>query len=222
MKYWTVAVLIIFNAELPGQSSLTIEQIMQGPDFVGYLPDQAFWSNDSRSIYFQWNQDSLADDEMYHFTLGASAAERLSVEGVKALESPNGIYSKDGLTKLYGKNGDLFLKSASQVRQITNTIQREVPRGFSADEKLVVFEMEDNLFTWSIENGTIEQLTQFKKGDEKKEEKLDEQDSWLKRDQETALTNNRHNVNIFLILKEIILLAYVFIMLKGKNLNVTI
>lgn len=108
MKYLILGLLILFFSELPGQSDLIIEEIMKGPDFVGQLPDRPFWSSDSRTIYFQWNQDSLPDEEIYSYLPGDSEAVRLPVEAVKSLESSTGYYTKDGSTKLYQKNGDLF------------------------------------------------------------------------------------------------------------------
>ena len=39
------------------QSNLTIDQIMQGEGFVGYLPTSIRWTEDSQNITFLWNPD---------------------------------------------------------------------------------------------------------------------------------------------------------------------
>src|SRR5260370_39611805 len=38
--------------------SLTIDNIMRGPNLVGYEPAQIRWSGDNSKIYFQWKKAS--------------------------------------------------------------------------------------------------------------------------------------------------------------------
>jgi dipeptidyl aminopeptidase/acylaminoacyl peptidase len=166
------------------QSVLQIDQIMQGADFVGHLPSAPFWSEDSKHIYFRWNQDTLPDNEYFKYSLGTQPV-RMSLEEIKNIPAPAGIYNPDFTKKVYDKNGDLFLLDlgTGSNLQITNTVTSENGAHFSADEKKVIYRSEDNFYSWSVQDGGITQLTQFKQGKEKKEEEQKGHKNWLERDQ---------------------------------------
>ncbi len=169
---------------LIGQALLSIEQIMQGPDFVGHLPSQPKWSLDGKSIYFRWNPDNLPMADWYKYDLKAGSYHKVSVEEERRMpESP--IYSRDRKKVIYQKNGDIFLvdMESSQLTQITNTVERESRPQFSGDEQFVLFQRENNLYQWEMKSGALKQLTDFRKGHERKDPELSAQAAWLKRDQ---------------------------------------
>lgn len=164
-------------------AQLSIEKIMQGPAFIGKLPESPYWSSDNSAIYFDWDQDSFPGTEAYQFRIGATQPARLTKEEIKVLPVQRGIHSEDYKYRLYQKDGDLFLEAGSETKQLTNTLQRERPVGFSDGSKFVIYEVSNNLFSWSLEDGTTSQLTQFIKGHSRKDEKLSSQEVWLERDQ---------------------------------------
>jgi hypothetical protein len=54
--------LLFFVLELPGFFPVPISrsryrEIMEGEDFVGYLPEDIRWSEDSKTVYFTWNPE---------------------------------------------------------------------------------------------------------------------------------------------------------------------
>jgi len=61
MKHTLLVFALMISMKSVGQiqnlSDLSIDQIMQGEDFVGYLPTSVNWSDDSQTIYFSWNPD---------------------------------------------------------------------------------------------------------------------------------------------------------------------
>ncbi len=66
IKPLLVLLLILFSisgfsqVQQTGKSVLTIEKIMQNPDqWMGTLPENVFWSEDSKTVYFNWKQASL-------------------------------------------------------------------------------------------------------------------------------------------------------------------
>ncbi len=185
MKFLAPILLLLIVQLTPAQSTLALEDIMKGADFVGHLPEGVYWSTDSKTIYFEWNRDSLPGTENYQYVLGSETPRLLSDQEIMNQVPASGIYSKDRKKRLFHKNGDLFLQElpGGSVKQITNTLQHEIARGFSGDESKIVFQMNDNLYTWSLADGVIEQLTQCKKGSEKPDDELNDKKLWLKRDQ---------------------------------------
>lgn len=170
-------------SQTPNQSVLSVDQIMQGEDFVGSLPTQVNWSDNSQSIYFSWNPNQDTLRSTYKVNVASKRIEKLSNEELIS-KTNSGDYTKDYLWKVYEKNGDLFLENNTtfKAKQITQTLTREANPKFSGNEKDIVFQLNNNLFKWNIENGNTTQLTDFRKG-KKKEGKLKNQDQWLKKDQ---------------------------------------
>ncbi|HVY76021.1 MAG TPA: hypothetical protein VG890_14400, partial [Puia sp.] len=41
---------------------LTVEKIMRDPKWIGASPSRVFWSNDSHTVYFNWNPDDSPSD----------------------------------------------------------------------------------------------------------------------------------------------------------------
>lgn len=169
------------SGQINNTSDLTIRQIMQGEDFVGYLPTDIRWSEDSRSVYFSWNPEKDTLRATYRADIPDLEISRPSPAEEKH-QDQEGVYSKDFTLKVYERYGDIFLMDlvTMKVRQITATVTREARPRFSGDGTSVIFELNNNLFSWNIKEGSTIQLTDFRKGSEPKEA---EDQSWLEMDQ---------------------------------------
>lgn len=171
-------------AQSNNQSKLTIDQIMQGEDFVGYSPTRINWSDDSQYINFSWNPDNDTLRSSYKVNIKSKDISKRSFSELKDSQN-SGVFSNDYKWKVYSKNGDLFLVNMSNqtVKQITKTEIRESNPRFSRDETSIVYQNNNNIFQWHISSGITKQLTNFKSGSEKPEPKTNAQDQWLKDDQ---------------------------------------
>jgi len=188
MKPFAILLFVLASsfsiAQVQNQSQLSIDQIMKGDDFVGYLPTSIEWADNSQDIYFNWNPDKDTIPSTYSVDIYSKVIKKLSYEALKQ-KSNNGDYSKDFKWKVYEKGGDLFLMDNSTLssQRITNTLTRESNPQFSGDQKSIIFQQDNNFFVWDIKTGSTTQLTDFKTGKEKKEPKLSSQDQWLEDDQ---------------------------------------
>lgn len=170
---------------VPNQSSLTIEQIMQGDDFVGYLPENILWSPDSKTVYFSWNPDRDTLRNSYKVAVNTNKPEKVSVQEQRMMPSLRGRFNKNRTHYLYSSNGDIFLYdlSANKTLQITNTLDTEANPKFSGDENSIIFTQGNNLFAWNRKDGTLRQLTNFQSGSERREAVKAAHDQWLINDQ---------------------------------------
>jgi len=112
-------------AQTSNTSQLSIGEIMKGDDFVGYLPENIQWSDDSKDILFSWNPDNDTIRSMYKTPITSGAPRKLSFEELKHMPS-GGDFTKDYTLKVFEDNGDLFLEDTKtfKVTQITNTLDR--------------------------------------------------------------------------------------------------
>ncbi|MEL6925538.1 MAG: DPP IV N-terminal domain-containing protein, partial [Bacteroidota bacterium] len=183
----SVCTLSFLNAQqkVPNESTLTVEQIMQGEKFVGYLPERIHWSDDSKHIYFSWNPDGDTLRSIYRVGTSGGTPVKLDTEALRNKPSRFGSYNKARTKKLYNKSGDIYMLDINKGTsvQISNTIESESNPQFSGDEQWVIFRKGNNLFAWHTETGSIRQLSNFVSGSEKKELTQKENEAWLERDQ---------------------------------------
>nr|WP_321234713.1 prolyl oligopeptidase family serine peptidase [uncultured Psychroserpens sp.] len=171
-------------SQVKNESKLSIDQIMQGEDFIGYLPTNVSWDNDSKHIHFSWNPDNDTIRSAYHVNINSKQIKKTAFSALKARDN-NGDFSKDYKLKVYQKSGDLFLLNLANntTKRLTNTNAFESNPEFSGDEKSILYQLNNNLYQWQIADGTLKQLTYFKSGNEKPESKPNAQDQWLTDDQ---------------------------------------
>lgn len=148
------------QAGIPNTSRLSISQIMQGPKFVGESPSRVFWSNDSQTVYFNWNPEQDTLSSLYQISLDNRKPQKVSLAEEAQLMT-GGAYNSDRSQKVLSENGDLFLldMKTQQRTQLTNTIVRESNPRFTADDQGLLYVSENNLFHWNLSSGQLQQLT---------------------------------------------------------------
>lgn len=185
-----ILILLFIPAITWGQalSELTVEKIMRDPKWIGVSPTNAFWSEDGKQVYFQWNPEKNPGDSLYSISLVNATPAKVGAPVRRQLPS-FGQYNKARSKKVFEKNGDIFLfdVTAGRATQVTNSVDRESNPSFSFDERKILFIANGNLFSWEINSGVFAQITDFKKGSRKPEPKLSEQEKWFKADNLTYL-----------------------------------
>ncbi len=175
------------NAQVENLSSLSIEQIMQGNEFVGHLPEDIRWAADGKTIYFRWNPDMDTLSSYYKVALDAPQATKLSPEELRDLPDDELEYNDTESHLLYLKDGDIYLEDVENKRRqmVTNTVEDESDAFFTTDDR-IIFRQKKNLYSWQMETGELRQLTNFKKGGKSSSEgKGPKPDQWLRNDQMT-------------------------------------
>ncbi|UKJ08106.1 prolyl oligopeptidase family serine peptidase [Solitalea lacus] len=164
--------------------SLSVEKIMRDPKWIGVSPSAVFWSDDSQSVYFNWNPDKTKSDSLYVVEVSNRKINKVATP-VRMGLARNGAYNKDRSLKVVEKYGDIYLydlKNGS-FRQLTNTVEQEFLPVFSGNGDQVIFRRADNLFSLSLNSGSLTQLTNFLKGTKIRDAHVNDQDKWLKEDQ---------------------------------------
>lgn len=188
LKYLFCFTLLILSWLTYGQaaqneSDLKIENIMKGERFIGYSPSNIFWGEDNETIYFRWNPNMDTLKSLYKVPFSGGQPQRVSPEELKNLVK-GGAYNDDRSKKVFIRQGDVILVDIASGQQlaITSTITKESNPVFSGDKNHVIYESDNNLFSWNMSQGTTRQLTDFRKG-KKKEKKNEGHKEWLENDQ---------------------------------------
>lgn len=164
-------IALLFAVSIPvmsfGQSSLTIEKIMQDPKWIGTSPSNPFWSVASDTLFFSWNPENNLSDSLYFITLNNLQPQKVAATQKSAVLSAQNVqYNAQRTAIVFSKNGDIFYKSIKPAKsiQITNTVDFESNPRFSFNGMAVVYQREQNLYSWNIATGQITQLTNVLKG----------------------------------------------------------
>ncbi|HAQ21661.1 MAG TPA: S9 family peptidase [Prolixibacteraceae bacterium] len=168
------------------KSVLTIEKIMQDQDkWMGTLPENVQWSEDSKTIYFNWNPEKDTLSSIHSYSLSSKNTLKVSMEEKRKLQSSDGEYKLDYSAKVFIRNGNIFfldLKKGTE-KQLTDWLGRASQVNFTADQQNISFVFNQNLFLLKPESGMIKQLTNFVAGEKKKDKKGSEQTDWLEKQQ---------------------------------------
>lgn len=182
----TFFLLVIFGlSNLQAQQTLTLEQIMQGPDFVGHLPTNVKWMPNGKQIYFNWNPEKALLPQGYVYNLADKSLRPANKQELLTAQEQGVVFSSDKRYRAYLRAGDVFLEQIANGKtiQVTNTVVAESNLSFAMESSVLVYQQQQNLFAWNIEDGSTKQLTNFIAGEEKKEKEKNSAQTWLERDQ---------------------------------------
>ncbi len=163
---------------------LTLEKIMADPKWIGSSPRSVRWSADSRTVYFEWNPEQGPADSLYCVPRSGGRPVKASAGVQRELPFRYGDESPDGRLKVYEKDGDIAILDIPSMksRKVTETAEAETSPRFVQDGKKISFIKEGNLYLWSIEDGAIRQVTDFRQGEAPSEEsRATAQEQWLAR-----------------------------------------
>lgn len=146
---------------------LSIDLIMQGPQFYGYVPQDLRWSGDGQRLYFRWKQSVDRYDEPFGTWVlprDTGAPRRLSDEEALLAPPVDGDTTRDRGRTVFARDGDLFLYdwNSDRATQLTKTSDAESGPHFTQDETRVAFTRGGNLYVMPLGGGPIEQLTEIR------------------------------------------------------------
>lgn len=165
-------------------SDLSVEKVMQDPNWIGNFPGSVRWGIHGENIYFNYNPEKNDSDSLYRIQIdNPEKILKVSVEDQREIIPGRGDFNTSRSKKIFTENGDLFLyemKSREQKQLLDLPFSIDDPQ-FLNDDKRIVFKAENNAFIYDLVNGSIQQLTHIKSGSkaEKSDKKVSEKNEWL-------------------------------------------
>lgn len=145
---------------------------MKGNDFIGNLPENERWSLDGSTIYFDWNPTKEWGNSTYYWKKGMKAPQKASKEEAKF--SKHRMLHKDGTEIYYFVDKGQLYSYSIKDKKSKKLFQHSVPVSnlqIGKEEGVVFFKQSDNLFKFDTRHGTLVQLTNFKKGNQRKNQR---------------------------------------------------
>lgn len=178
MKHLSLLLLILsfqsYSQHVENLSTLKLEEIMAGNEFIGHQPENVRWSLDGQTILFDWNRYNLPGNSTYSYSLKNKTIDSITPEFYttgnefrNSITNPSDsypieIYVWQGNLYRYDrstKKTETILKSASYIRNV----QRD------ADGSCAFFQDGLGFYVYCIEERSIKQLAVFEKGEPSKE-----------------------------------------------------
>jgi len=167
------------------QSSLSVEKIMKDPKWMGTFPSNAKWSENGKSLYFNYNLARDPADSLYKIDLNnPSLISKVTFKEINSFIPSSAVANQENTKKVYAKNNELYLydiKSEKIDKLLTFSESIRQPT-FLANQKRIGFVAGLNYFIYDLNNHSVEQITAIKSGKkpENTPEKLSAKDQWVK------------------------------------------
>ncbi len=152
---------------MAGAQQLTVEKIMRDPKWIGTSPSNVFWSPDSKKIYFSWNPDGKIADSTYVINVGSTTPAKASLQEIQLVQAENNAeFNRARTKKLYTLRGDIYLVdlTTNKTTRLTQTQETESAPRFILNDEWVVYNRNQNLYSWHTKTGVTTQLTNITRG----------------------------------------------------------
>jgi hypothetical protein len=163
-----LVLVALFTPQAEGQakSQLNLADIMKGNEWVGNLPEQIQWYNQSEIAYFSWNPENRPTADLYSYNLRSRQLAKVENEARESLLPSQMVYSNDVKIRLFQRGGNLFIEEvkSGKTTQLSNTLEPVVSPRFSADGKAIIYQSGTNLFKRDLQSGFVTQFTDFRTG----------------------------------------------------------
>jgi hypothetical protein len=185
IKYLTTLICICFL--LSSKAQLTVEKIMRDPKWIGTSPSNLQWSAEG-TLYFQWNPEKALSDSAYFITIQNHIPQKATgKQKLDFIDNDDLDYNESRTMATYSKNGDVFLKDlkSGKTKRITQTTEPETNPHFSFTDTRIVYTRNQNLYSWDIVSGELQQLTNLRSVDAGggRNASVTTEEAWLKNDQ---------------------------------------
>jgi dipeptidyl aminopeptidase/acylaminoacyl peptidase len=140
--------------------ALTVDNIMRGPDLVGYPPENLRWSADSRTLFFDWRRPG--EDEPSTYSVGRDGATPLKLSDEQKQSAPpaNGRWDAAHKRVLFAERGDIVMIDAAGTRHtVTKTTAAESSPRWAKHDTAITYVREGNLFLVPVDGVGVQQLT---------------------------------------------------------------
>jgi dipeptidyl aminopeptidase/acylaminoacyl peptidase len=190
--------LPVATPALPPPPELTLERIMADPDWLGNAPEDPYWADDGRSIYYFQKRPGEEVRDLVEIDREGEAMRLFGVGERGGADAPGGHLSPDRRRKVYAREGDVFVKDVAtgEVRQLTRTAVAEGSPRFLADGRRVSFRRGDEVLVRDLETGLEAQAAELRltQDPEAKRKEEAEKADYLRRQQERLLAIIRQGI----------------------------
>jgi dipeptidyl aminopeptidase/acylaminoacyl peptidase len=154
---------LLLGGAVNAQSPITLDQAMAHPDWIGTPVEQAWWSADSKSVFYTQKLSGSPVRALYRHDGNGTGSTRIEGSGWAQVDEANAVFERNRQRALFIRQGDVFLRNTGNgaLQQITRSAEAESAPMFGADGGSVLFRRGNDWFAWRA-GGLIEPVLQLK------------------------------------------------------------
>jgi len=129
---------------------ITLDQAMSHPDWIGTPVEDAWFSWDSKQVYYKQKRTGSPLRDTFQAGANAGKAQMVSDTELAKIDSADVVYNRNNTRMLVIRNNDLFerdLKSG-QLVQVTRGASRIGNAQYAADERSVQYRIGTDWYVW--------------------------------------------------------------------------
>lgn len=149
-------------------TAVTLEQIMADPDWIGNAPENVYWSDDSRSVYYDQKRIGESIRDRFRVAVDDATVTPIAASATPSDSNASRSYSADGSAVAWVDHGDVFLRNLPDgpVRQLTRTVADERGVQWLLGERAVAYERDGQFYRHNIDSGAVHQLANLQFADD--------------------------------------------------------
>jgi len=154
---------------------------MAHPDWIGRAPQQAYWADDSRGIYYRQKRQGTEQTDLFRVDTDGDELRQVAAEDLPSVDVPSNTRSPNGRLKTYARAGDIYVKNlrSGDITQLTRTAAQESNPVFTADNDKVIFSRNSTILVRDLDSGLEYQAADIRleplPDEEEEKEYLEEQ-----------------------------------------------
>jgi dipeptidyl aminopeptidase/acylaminoacyl peptidase len=151
----TSFLVLLASVSFSQSRELTLERIMADPDWLGRQPENPYWADDGRSVYYERKQEGSEERKLFQVGLDGSVLREVPDEIRGSVDFEGGDWSSDRSRKVYSRDGDLFSRDVATgvVRQLTRTAEEEADPRFMKGDDRIWFHRGKDVFVRDLASG---------------------------------------------------------------------
>ncbi|MCE7057613.1 S9 family peptidase [Algoriphagus sp. AGSA1] len=181
-KLLFLSLLFIVFMEAKAQSELSVEHIMRDPAWMGTFPSRPSWSDDSQTLYFQYNRDKDPADSLYKIRISdKNTISKVDWGELRSKKRDEAAYNPSRTLRVYRHEKRLMLEDLSKQ---SSQMLMEWPENFSnpkflADEQEIAFSSKSNIYIYNRAGNTVRKVTNISTESKPKDKTSEEKTPWL-------------------------------------------
>ena len=136
------------------QQRVTLQKIMADPDWIGAPVKDAYWSVDSRAVYYSLKRGGSPIVDLHRIDPVSAKDQIVEAKSMADADAP-AVYDQGGKRAAFARNGDIFVRdiASGRLTQITRSPQNETAPQFSADGRYLSFRVDNDWFVHDFATG---------------------------------------------------------------------
>lgn len=142
--------------------SLTMEQIMADPDWLGRQPQSPHWSEDGKSVFYLQKREGQVIRDLWQQPIEGGPAQQVALDALHKHAYRQKVLNKDKSMSAWVFQNNLFVSSANNdIKQLTRTDERIFNLKFLVNGSLS-YQVGNAIYAVDVNSGFTEQLVSWK------------------------------------------------------------